>query len=102
MARPTEFVDVLIVGSGPAGSAYARAIGDALPDASILMVEVGPKLSELAGDHTNNMNADDRLACQLLSQGPDAGVKRAGFSAGNIALDRKDDTPFIFPGLFPL
>ncbi len=42
MPEYTEHVDVLIVGSGPAGSTYARTIGDARPDARILVVEVGP------------------------------------------------------------
>ncbi|MBN9633078.1 MAG: pyranose oxidase, partial [Actinobacteria bacterium] len=65
-----ETVDVLIVGSGPAGSTYARTIGDALPDARILMVEVGPAVPGVRGDHTQNMTDEDRLAVQLLTQGP--------------------------------
>ena len=76
-ATESESIDVLIVGSGPAGSAYARTIADARPDATILMVEVGPKLSDAIGEHTANMTEAERLASQLASQGPDAGVARA-------------------------
>jgi choline dehydrogenase-like flavoprotein len=70
-------VDVLIVGSGPAGSMYARTIGELVPDARILMVEVGPQLPGTRGEHTQNMSDEERAAVQLLTQGPDAGVERA-------------------------
>ncbi|WP_378148559.1 GMC oxidoreductase [Cnuibacter sp. UC19_7] len=70
-------VDVLIIGSGPAGSMYARTIGEAVPHARILMVEVGPVVPGERGNHTQNMTEDARFAAQLLTQGPDAGVERA-------------------------
>src|SRR4029077_13554182 len=101
-ATETESVDVLIVGSGPAGSAYARTIADARPDATILMVEVGPKLSDAIGEHTANMAEAERLSCQLASQGPDAGVARPQLdfsqALGQSALG--PDNLFIWPGLF--
>ena len=53
-------VDVLIVGSGPAGATYARAIGDAAPHARVLMVEVGPVVPGSRGDHTQNMTDEER------------------------------------------
>jgi choline dehydrogenase-like flavoprotein len=101
--RATEDVDVLIVGSGPAGSTYARTIADARPDVSILMVEVGPRLPGPFGEHTLNMTEEERVACQLASQGPDAGVRRAGISlglAGGGSGDGGDGEVFVFPGLF--
>jgi len=54
MTRATgaESADVLIIGSGPAGAGYARAIADARRETRILMVEVGPKLSGAVGEHT--------------------------------------------------
>lgn len=79
-ARSVADVDVLIVGSGPSGSTYARVVADARPEASILIVEVGPRLGNVVGEHTANMTADGRAACQLLSQGPDAGVVRASLA----------------------
>src|SRR6478752_3467229 len=98
----TEHVDVLIVGSGPAGSAYARAITDARPETTILMAEVGPRLSKLTGEHTSNMNEAERVASQLASQGPDAGNLRPPLDltqvAGQNALGI--GAPFVFPGLF--
>ena len=70
-------VDVLIIGSGPAGSMYARTIGEKVPNARILMVELGPELPGVRGNHTQNMTDEERAAVQLLTQGPDAGVERA-------------------------
>jgi choline dehydrogenase-like flavoprotein len=101
-ARDAETVDVLIVGSGPAGSTYARTVGDALPDAHILMVEVGPVVPGTRGDHTQNMTEEDRLAAQLLTQGPDAGRERAA-ALSDIAPGIDPSLEFrqtILPGLF--
>lgn len=95
-------VDVLIVGSGPAGSTYARTIGDAVPDATILMVEVGPAIPGARGDHTFNMAEADRVAAQLLTQGPDTGVERAA-ALSDIAPGLDPSLEFrqtILPGLF--
>jgi choline dehydrogenase-like flavoprotein len=77
MSARQDDVDVLIVGSGPAGSMYARTIGELVPDARILMVEVGPVVPGVRGNHTQNMTDEERAAAQLLTQGPDAGVERA-------------------------
>jgi choline dehydrogenase-like flavoprotein len=118
MSSP-ESVDVVIVGSGPAGSAYARVIGDALPHATILMVEVGPKVSDAIGEHTMNMSPEDRVAAQMLAQGPDASVQRARVAAQMLAqgpdasVQRAEvglaptgaaasDGPFVFAGTFLL
>lgn len=73
----TESVDVLVIGSGPAGSTYARTIGDAVPQARILMVELGPHLPGPRGEHTQNLSEEGKHAAQLASQGPDAGIERA-------------------------
>ncbi|BDI22331.1 GMC oxidoreductase [Herbiconiux sp. L3-i23] len=98
----TEQVDVLVIGSGPAGSTYARTIGEAVPDARILMVEVGPAVPGARGDHTQNMTDEDRAAVQLLTQGPDAGRERLAALA-DIAEGIDPSLEFrqtILPGLF--
>lgn len=98
----TETVDVLVVGSGPAGATYARTIGDAVPTARILMVEVGPAVPGVRGDHTQNMTDADRAAAQLLTQGPDAGIGRAA-ALSDIAPGIDPSLEFrqtILPGLF--
>jgi choline dehydrogenase-like flavoprotein len=95
-------VDVLIVGSGPAGSTYARTIGDAVPTARILMVEVGPDIPGLRGRHSQNMTDEERTRAQLLTQGPDAGLERATALA-DIAPGIDPSFEFrqtILPGLF--
>jgi len=99
MAQP-EHVEVLIVGSGPAGATFARVIGDSRPETSILMVEVGPRLRGPLGEHTMNMNDDDRVACQMASQGPDSAIRRSTLSLSVGDSDAGSREPFIFPGLF--
>ena len=95
-------VDVLIVGSGPAGATYARTIGDAVPSARMLMVEVGPELPGLRGNHTQNMSEEARVAAQLLTQGPDAGIERmAALSDISEGIDPSVEfRQTILPGLF--
>ena len=94
--------DVLIIGSGPAGSTYARTIGESAPDARILMVEVGPEIPGIRGTHSQNMTNEERKAVQLLTQGPDAGIERAAALA-DIAPGIDPSLEFrqtILPGLF--
>ena len=71
MSDESRSVDVLIVGSGPIGSAYARQVADADPRASILMVEVGPQLTDLPGMHVQNIDdEEERSQAQSNSEGP--------------------------------
>jgi choline dehydrogenase-like flavoprotein len=64
-------VDVVIVGSGPAGCTYARLICDQVPDARVLVVDSGPVVSQPPGTHVNTI-LDDRARAQakVASQGP--------------------------------
>ena len=47
----TDDVDVVIVGSGPCGSAYARELHTVSPTARLLLVEVGPQISDPREEH---------------------------------------------------
>jgi pyranose oxidase len=68
--KQTE-TDVLIVGSGPVGATYARMIHDALPVAKILMIDLGPRLTDKAGMHIKNIaDEKEREIAQVQSQGP--------------------------------
>ena len=51
----TESIDVLLVGSGPIGATYARMINEQVPEAKILMIDLGPRLTEKAGQHVKNI-----------------------------------------------
>jgi pyranose oxidase len=64
-----ETVDVLIVGSGPTGSTYAREVADLLPNARILMVEAGPRLNGHVGINARNLPPEERSRAEAASEG---------------------------------
>lgn len=67
----TESFDVVIVGSGPVGSTFARVITDELPSARVLLVESGPLLAQPPGRHVKTIvDPVERAHAQLVSQGP--------------------------------
>jgi choline dehydrogenase-like flavoprotein len=71
VSQATDHVDVAIVGSGPAGSAYARLICDQLPAARVLLIEAGPVVSQPPGAHVNTItDAGARARAKVASQGP--------------------------------
>jgi choline dehydrogenase-like flavoprotein len=100
-----EDVDVVIVGSGPVGSTFARVIGDARPGCRILVTEVGPRVPGTAGLHTQTMSTEDLANARLLTQGPQAGIDQSGVrESGEAAvLDPiLDHDVLVRPGLFLL
>jgi choline dehydrogenase-like flavoprotein len=71
VSQPRDHVDVAIVGSGPAGSTYARLICDRLPDARVLLIEAGPVVSQPPGAHVNTIqDPGARARAKVASQGP--------------------------------
>lgn len=63
--------DAIVVGSGPAGSAFARAFTDAVPGALVLLVEAGPQVTDPPGRHVRNIaDPAERAAAQAASEGP--------------------------------
>lgn len=57
-------VDVLIVGSGPIGSTFAREINELSPESSVLLVDAGPRLTETLGENVRNLDAEERKLAQ--------------------------------------
>lgn len=71
-------VDVAVVGSGPAGAAWARTLHDLRPDLRIAVFEVGPVLSDPPGDHVKNIaDPEARRRAQRASEGPEADLGAA-------------------------
>ena len=67
---------VVVVGSGPIGSAFARALHDRDANVTITMFEVGPNATSPTGRHVRTLeNVDELEAAQLKCQGPKTGVK---------------------------
>jgi len=101
VAEDTESVDVLIIGSGPAGSAFARRTTDLRPGTQILMVEVGPQLTDRPGMHIMNIaDSGARARAQQLSEGPGNGsAKRETASAHPMSLFYSGK-PRAVPGTF--
>jgi len=64
---------VVIVGSGPIGASYAREILESHPSAEVLMLELGPQLTERPGQSVKNIVDDEeRARARTMSQGPQA------------------------------
>lgn len=72
--------DIVIVGSGPVGSAVARIAADEAPDLSVLLVEAGPVVSDPPGRHIRTLPDPEAIArAQTLSQaGHVTGVPEPG------------------------
>jgi choline dehydrogenase-like flavoprotein len=63
--------NILIVGSGPVGSTFARLLSERRPETSILMIDAGPQLTSVPGMNVANLeDANERNAAQVRSQGP--------------------------------
>ncbi|MBN9605313.1 MAG: GMC family oxidoreductase N-terminal domain-containing protein [Actinomycetales bacterium] len=78
---------VVIVGSGPIGSAYARVILEAHPTARVTMFEAGPQLTERPGESVRNI-ADPaaKEAAREASQGPQSGSYRSSLGIPDSAV----------------
>ncbi|MET3926023.1 GMC oxidoreductase [Devosia sp. 2618] len=99
-----QHFDVIIIGSGPTGSAYARTILDSAPTTRVLMVESGPIVTNPPGYHFSNITDDlERTSAQLGSQGPNRGKAYPPMSEDERAARLRgepDVTMLRRPGLF--
>jgi len=92
---PAE-VDVVIVGSGPAGATYARILTEQAPHVSIAMFEVGPTVSHPAGAHVKNIaDPDERARAQRRSEGPGAAAETVD-SPGAVTSGQRRARPGTF------
>ncbi len=97
----TPDVDLLVVGSGPVGSTYARRVSELCPHARILMVEAGPSLTDPPGMHVRNIaDPDVRLAAQHRSEGPMRDERARAVKARAEAAVAAHDRLLVRPGIF--
>ncbi|KAA9160690.1 hypothetical protein FPZ12_016205 [Amycolatopsis acidicola] len=95
--------EVLIVGSGPIGSAFARVVADLRPATEILMVDAGPVVTTPPGMHVKNIPGErERLVAQVRSQGPswsEADIARAAALIGKppSGADPRPGTGYLDP-----
>lgn len=93
--------DVVIVGTGPAGAAYARILSEERPDLSIVQFDVGPLVSDPPGAHVKNLLDDDtRAAAQRRSEGP--GPAHHHSSTDTLDGYASDAERLVRPGTFLL
>lgn len=106
MPEFTEDVDVVIVGSGPTGSTYARVVTDARPQARVLVVEAGPIVADPPGLHMANIiDPEERERAQIACQGPNQyryELHATSGSAHNAASEDRERALVTRPGLFPV
>ncbi|MEU2436628.1 GMC oxidoreductase [Streptomyces rubradiris] len=109
MSKPnfTEEADVVIVGSGPTGTAYARLVHEGCPEADILLVEAGPVLTEgRPGLHMVNIaDGAERDRARVASQGPHQepySIATASAIAHNATRDERGRALTTRPGMFPV
>lgn len=101
-----DYADLIVVGSGPAGAASARSVADRWPDARIVMVESGPRISTPPGHHVSNLaSAAERQQAELLSQGPNRGIAYSPITEAEWMqriAGEPDEAMLRRPGLFPV
>ncbi len=69
--RYPSSTDVAIVGSGPAGAAYARILSETAPNVRVVLFEVGPMVTQPPGAHVKNIaDTAERASAQRRSEGP--------------------------------
>jgi choline dehydrogenase-like flavoprotein len=71
LGEPLHVADVVIVGTGPAGAAYARILSEERPDLRIVQFDAGPIVTDPPGAHVKNLLDDGaRARAQRRSEGP--------------------------------
>lgn len=88
-----ERFDLVIVGSGPAGSAIAREFTQARGTARVLMVERGPQTTPIPGQSVRNLPQDLREKAERLAQGPNA-------DGASMVSNSREPRPVARPGTF--
>ncbi|MFB6671863.1 GMC oxidoreductase [Streptomyces sp. NPDC056390] len=92
--------DVLIIGSGIMGACAARLIRDARPTARILMLDAGPVLGPIAGQHLHDM-PDGELRLRY-NERVSSGVQGLYVGADDVAEDLGEHVAKYEPRMYRL
>jgi choline dehydrogenase-like flavoprotein len=92
--------DLLIVGSGPVGSTFARVVSERRGDARILMVDAGPVLTDPPGVNLKNLDDEDvvRRARELSQGPPGAPCSDPGIPTVEGTITARQGTHLLEPG----
>lgn len=99
--RYPDEADVVIIGSGPAGAAYARILSEQAPRARVIVFEVGPTVSDPPGAHVKNIeDTGERARAQRRSEGPRP--QHAAASTDTMDGYASSDQRLVRPGTYLL
>ncbi|MET7662722.1 GMC oxidoreductase [Streptomyces sp. NPDC005463] len=100
MPADRNHCDLLIVGSGIMGACAARLVRDARPTARILMLDSGPVLGPVAGQHLHDM-PDGELRLRY-NERVSSGVQGLYVGAADVADDLGGRVAELEPGMYRL
>lgn len=106
MAQPSppgraHRTDVVIVGTGPAGAAYARILSEQRPDLRISHFDAGPIITDPPGAHVKNL-LDDAARAQAQRRSEGSAPAMAHASTDTLEGYASDAARVVRPGTYLL
>src|SRR3954451_20564387 len=95
-----RMTDVLIIGSGPVGAAFAWLVSEADPRLAVTVVEGGPLAAEPAGVNVRNIDEESAVEARRRSQGPGSAPEAGSVVPVQVpgTITARDGTYLVDPG----